>query len=60
MSPRGVFLATGLTHGEQELEIEEQDLQHRWFPRHEVEAMIKRGTITDDSTIAAYALYLLH
>jgi hypothetical protein len=61
MSNQGfdVFMATGLTHGTAELEVEEQDLVHRWFPRREVQAMIRTGIITDDSTLAAYALFLL-
>lgn len=54
-----VFVATGLTPGAPELEIEEQDLRSRWFGRAEVEAMIRRGGITDNSTLAAYALFLL-
>ena len=54
-----VFVATGLTHGAAELEAEEQDLVHRWFPRAEMESMIRTGVITDDSTLAAYALLLL-
>lgn len=54
-----VFVATGLTRGKPELEIEEQDLQHRWFPHGELKQMIRRGVITDDSTLAAYALLLL-
>jgi 8-oxo-dGDP phosphatase len=54
-----VFIATGLIAGEQDLEIEEQDLCHRWMPRAEVEAMIRGGQITDNSTLAAYALLLL-
>jgi hypothetical protein len=39
--------------------VEEQDLRHRWFPRGEFEAMIRDGVITDDSTLAAYTLFLL-
>ncbi|MEV7005634.1 NUDIX hydrolase [Streptosporangium sp. NPDC051022] len=54
-----VFLATDLVHGRAELEIEEQDLRHRWFPRREVEEMIRTGVITDDSSLAAYTLLLL-
>lgn len=54
-----VFVASGLTHGSPELETEEQDLRHRWFARGELDAMIRRGVITDDSTLAAYALFLL-
>ena len=61
MSSQGfdVFLATGLTPGTAELEVEEQDLVHRWFPRAEVEEMIRTGVITDDSSVAAYTLFLL-
>lgn len=54
-----VYVATELTHGTPDLEIEEQDLHHRWFPRHDVDDMIRRGAITDDSTLAAYTLFLL-
>ena len=54
-----VFVARGLTPGTPELEIEEQDLRGQWFTRAEVEAMIRRGGITDDSTVAAYTLFLL-
>ncbi|MEV8633338.1 NUDIX hydrolase [Streptosporangium sp. NPDC051023] len=54
-----VFLATDLVHGQAELEIEEQDLRHQWFPREKVEEMIRTGVITDDSTLAAYTLLLL-
>jgi ADP-ribose pyrophosphatase len=32
---------------------------HRWFPRAEVEEMIRTGVITDDSSVAAYTLFLL-
>ena len=62
MSKQGfdVFVATGLTPGTAELEVEEQDLVHRWFPRDELEAMIRTGIITDDSTLAAYTLFLLN
>lgn len=54
-----VYLATGLTPGPAELEIEEQDLIQRWFPRAEVVDMIRSGRITDDASVAAYALLLL-
>ena len=62
MSKQGfdVFVATGLTPGIAELEVEEQDLVHRWFPRDELEAMIRTGIITDDSTLAAYTLFMLN
>jgi 8-oxo-dGDP phosphatase len=54
-----VFVATGLIPGAPELELEEQDLRSGWFGRAEVEAMIRRGGITDDCTLAAYTLFLL-
>jgi 8-oxo-dGDP phosphatase len=54
-----VFVASGLTPGTPELELEEQDLRCRWFGRAEVERMIRSGGITDDSTLAAYTLFLL-
>ncbi len=53
------FVATGLTPGTPELELEEQDLRAGWFRRREFEDMIRDGRITDDSTVAAYTLYLL-
>ncbi|MCT2586355.1 NUDIX hydrolase [Actinophytocola sp. S1-96] len=51
-----VFLATGLTPGPARREVEEQDMRQRWFPRTEVERMLRDGEITDDSTLAAYLL----
>lgn len=54
-----VFHATGLTHGAPHREIEEQDMRHEWFARKQVEEMVVNGTITDDSTVAAYALLML-
>ena len=60
-SQRGrVFLATGLTEGEPDREPEEQDMRSAWFTRTEVEAMIRRGEVTDAQSIAAWALLLLH
>ncbi|AHI00942.1 NUDIX hydrolase [Kutzneria viridogrisea] len=60
-SQRGsVFLATGLTEGTPERELEEQDMRTAWFHRAEFEAMISRGEITDAQSIAAYTLLLLH
>ncbi len=55
-----VYLATGLTEGDPDREPEEQDMKHRWVPRGEFKNMIRNGTITDDSTVAAYSLLLLH
>ena len=54
-----VFVATGLTAGEPELELEEQDLRSQWFPRADVEEMIRSGVITDSPSLAAYTLFLL-
>ena len=60
-SQRGqVFLATGLTEGAPERELEEQDMRSAWFTRAKVESMIRGGEITDAQSIAAYALLLLH
>lgn len=54
-----VFVATGLTPGPPDLELEEQDLLSGWFPRADVDDMIRRGVITDDCSLAAYTLFLL-
>jgi 8-oxo-dGTP pyrophosphatase MutT (NUDIX family) len=60
-SQRGrVFLATGLTQGPPQRELEEQDMRCAWFSRPEFEAMAARGEITDAQSIASYALLLLH
>ncbi|HEX3791268.1 MAG TPA: NUDIX hydrolase [Pseudonocardiaceae bacterium] len=60
-SQRGrVFLATDLTEGPPERELEEQDMRSAWFARSTVEAMIAGGEITDAQSVAAYALLLLH
>lgn len=53
------WLATELTQGEQDLEPEELGLRHEWVSREEFEAMVRDGRITDDSTLAAYALLLM-
>jgi 8-oxo-dGTP pyrophosphatase MutT (NUDIX family) len=55
-----VFLATGLTAGTPQREAEEQDMRHEWVSRAQFRAMIRDGMITDDSTVAAFALLLLH
>lgn len=54
-----VFVAEELTPGEHAREPEEQDMIHRWISRTEFEDMIRHGEITDDSTLAAYTLFLL-
>jgi 8-oxo-dGTP pyrophosphatase MutT (NUDIX family) len=53
------FLATGLEPGAPERESEEQDMRQAWVSRARFEEMIGEGLITDDSTVAAYALLLL-
>jgi 8-oxo-dGTP pyrophosphatase MutT (NUDIX family) len=53
------FLATGLTAGDPDREVEEQDLRHAWADRAEFEQMTRDGRIVDDSTLAAYALLLV-
>ena len=55
-----VFVATGLTPGTPELELEEQDLRSQWFPRADVDELIRGGVITDDASLAAYVLFLLN
>jgi 8-oxo-dGDP phosphatase len=60
-SQRGrVWVATGLTDGSPERELEEQDMRSAWFTRTELDKMITNGDITDAQSIAAYALLLLH
>jgi ADP-ribose pyrophosphatase len=54
-----VFVADQLDAGQHSREHEEQDMRQRWFPRAELEDMIRDGVVTDNSTIAAYMLYLL-
>ncbi len=54
-----VFLATELTEGAPQRELEEQDMRSAWFTRADVERMIHDGTITDAKSIAAYALLFL-
>jgi len=53
------FLATGLEPGPADREHEEQDMRQAWVPRARFEEMIGEGLITDDSTLAAYALLLI-
>jgi 8-oxo-dGTP pyrophosphatase MutT (NUDIX family) len=62
MSRQGcnVYLATALSHGPAQREHEEQDMRQAWVSRDTFEQMITSGAITDDSTMAAYTLLLLH
>jgi 8-oxo-dGTP pyrophosphatase MutT (NUDIX family) len=50
-----LFLATDLTHGDQELEASEGDLAVRWVPFDEVLSMCRDGRITDGMSIIAMA-----
>ena len=60
-SQRGrVYLATELTVGEHERELEEQDMRTAWFTRADFERMITEGEVTDAQSLAAYARLLLH
>ena len=54
------YLAAGLEPGPPDREAEEQDMRQQWVPRRTFEDMIADGHITDDSSIAAYALLILH
>jgi 8-oxo-dGDP phosphatase len=54
-----VFLATDLTPGEPRREQTEQDMRQRWFPRPEVERMLRDGVITDGPSLAGYLLLTL-
>ena len=53
------YLATGLTPGAPDREMEEQDMRQAWVTRAEFEEMARDGRITDDSTLAGYALLLI-
>lgn len=62
MSGQGchVFLATGLVPGEHAREPEEQDMRQAFVTRDEFKRLVREGSITDDSTVAAYTLLNLH
>ncbi len=55
-----VFLATDLTAGPPQRDLEEQDMRSAWLSRADVERMITDDTITDAKSMAAYTLLLLH
>jgi 8-oxo-dGTP pyrophosphatase MutT (NUDIX family) len=55
-----VFVADDLEAGQHAREHEEQDMRQRWVTRPAFDQMIRDGLITDDSTLAAYLLLLLH
>ncbi|MEV4258437.1 NUDIX hydrolase [Spirillospora sp. NPDC049652] len=54
-----VFVATDLTQGPHQREIEEQDMRQGFFSRAQFQDMVLRGEITDDSSVAAYTLLTL-
>lgn len=54
-----IFLATDLMPGEPNREDTEQDMRQRWFPRTEIERMMRDGVITDGPSLAAYLLLVL-
>jgi 8-oxo-dGTP pyrophosphatase MutT (NUDIX family) len=62
MSSQGftVFVAEELEPGTHAREHEEQDMRQRWISRNDFDDMIRNGLVTDDSTLAAYLLFLLH
>ncbi len=55
-----IFLATDLHPGAAQREHEEQDMRQAWVARGEFEQMIARGAITDDASVAAYALLVMY
>jgi hypothetical protein len=54
-----VFVASDLTEGPPQREVEEQDMRSAWFARRDVERMLGDGTVCDAKSLAAYALLLL-
>jgi 8-oxo-dGTP pyrophosphatase MutT (NUDIX family) len=54
--PFDVWVATGLTAGEQALESTEQGLIAARFPLDEVRAMVRDGRIADSATVAALGI----
>ena len=53
------FLATDLVPGPPDPEPEELGIRHAWVTRKEFEDMVRDSRITDDSSLAAYALLLV-
>ena len=52
-----VYLATGLTPGEVDREVTEQDMIHEWRGAADVRAMIRAGELRDAHSLAALALF---
>jgi len=51
-----IYVAQGLSKGEQQLDVEEEDLKIVPLPLSQLEAMIKSGEIKDASTCNAFGL----
>ena len=54
-----VFLATGLTRGPVDREHTEQEMEQRWVSRAEFEKLVRDGVVFDNTTLAAFTLFLL-
>jgi len=54
-----IWLAHDLIPGQHRREHEEQDMRQQWFHVTEFERMIRAGTVTDNASVAAYALLKL-
>ena len=54
-----VFLATHLSQGEAQRDLEEQGMRAAWFTRSDVQSMIADGKSSDGKTVAAFALLLM-
>jgi hypothetical protein len=52
-----LFLATGLTSGDQNL-MDDERIEIAWYPPKQVRDMIHSGKIIDAKTIVAYYLWL--
>lgn len=55
-----VHLATSLSPGAPQPDLEEQGMTSAWFTRGEVERMVRRGQLTDAKSLAALTLLHLH
>ena len=51
-----IFLAAGLIAGEPH-NMDDERIETRWFPRKEVEEMIRRGQIVDGKTILGFLVW---
>jgi hypothetical protein len=54
-----VSLASDLTSGSTQHDVEEQGMRSAWFTRAEVEGMVRDGALSDGKSLAAYTLLLL-